>query len=119
VGGTGFTGGSKVPVENTQGGQGTRDSHWRYFALGNELMVGFIFSGATPISRITVASLADLGYEVNDGAADPYSLPAGGALAPPQEDAIPLHEDIIPGPMYLVNEAGVVVDTIPAPPGRH
>jgi hypothetical protein len=36
-------------------------------------MTGFR-TGGTPLSRITVGSLADLGYTVDMGAADPYGL---------------------------------------------
>ncbi len=76
---SGISGG--VPVENTGGG-GTRDSHWRESTFGNELMTGWVGPGSSmPISRVTVASLADLGYTVNIAAADPYSLSASsGAL---------------------------------------
>jgi hypothetical protein len=63
-----------VPVENT-GGVGTRDSHWRETTFRNELMSGFIAAPGNPLSRVTVASLADLGYQVDLAAADPYSLP--------------------------------------------
>lgn len=65
-----------IPVENT-GGAGTRDSHWRETTLRNELMTGWLNSGTNPLSAITVGSLMDLGYEVNFGAADTYSLPFG------------------------------------------
>ena len=60
-----------VPVENI-GGRGTRDGHWRESVLGNELMTGFLNSGSNPLSLVTAASLADIGYQVNLGAADPY-----------------------------------------------
>jgi hypothetical protein len=63
-----------VPVENT-GGQGTRDGHWRETTLGNELMTGFINGGGNPLSTITIGSLLDMGYQVDFGAADPYTLP--------------------------------------------
>ncbi|MCZ6754870.1 MAG: hypothetical protein O7E49_06125, partial [Gemmatimonadetes bacterium] len=33
---------SAVPLENSQGGPGTRDSHWRESTFVNELMTGFI-----------------------------------------------------------------------------
>jgi hypothetical protein len=72
--GTSATG---VPVENTGGG-GTRDSHWRESIFGNELMTGFLNGGSNPLSRVTVASLADLGYVVNLNAADNYTPPGGG-----------------------------------------
>ncbi len=74
--------GSSIPVANT-GGSGTRDAHWRESVFDNELMTGYIDAGDNPISRVTVASLADLGYEVNLAAADSYSAPAqslGGQL---------------------------------------
>jgi hypothetical protein len=69
-----------VPVENS-GGSGTRDSHWREGVFGAELMTGYLNGGvANPLSRVTVASLADLGYQVNLNAADAYT-PAASASA--------------------------------------
>ncbi len=67
-------GSGSIPVENT-GGTGTRDGHWRESVFDNEIMTGFLNGGSNPISRLTIASLADLGYAVNLGAADPYTLP--------------------------------------------
>jgi hypothetical protein len=70
---------ASIPVENT-GGAGTANSHWRETVFGNELMTGFYNPGvANPLSRITIASLADLGYTVNYAAADPYAPPSGAA----------------------------------------
>jgi Leishmanolysin len=69
--------GNTIPVENT-GGPGTQDSHWREAILGPELMTGFLNDGDNPLSAVTVASLRDQGYQVNDAAADPYTL--GAAL---------------------------------------
>ena len=63
-----------VPVENT-GGPGTRDSHWRESVFNGEMMTGFVDVGGNPLSRMTVASLQDLGYQVNLAAAEPYTLP--------------------------------------------
>lgn len=62
-----------VPVENT-GGSGTRDSHWRESTFNTELMTGFLDSGVVPISALTVGSLRDIGFTVNDAAADPYTI---------------------------------------------
>ena len=70
-----------VPVANT-GGRGTRDAHWREATFGNELLTGFINPGFNPVSRITVAQWADLGYVVDLDAADPYT-PPGGFQGPP------------------------------------
>ena len=64
----------RVPVENT-GGPGTADSHWRETVFRNELMSGFISAAGNPLSRITVASLEDLGYAVDFNAAEEYALP--------------------------------------------
>lgn len=69
-----------VPVANT-GGPGTRDAHWREAVFGNELMTGFINQGVNPISRLTIASLTDLGYQVNLEAADAYTLPSSIMMA--------------------------------------
>jgi len=62
-----------VPVENI-GGAGTRDGHWRESVFKNELMSGYIAAPNNPISKLTVASLKDLGYEVDMNAAEPYSM---------------------------------------------
>ncbi|OHB78686.1 MAG: hypothetical protein A2W31_00905, partial [Planctomycetes bacterium RBG_16_64_10] len=72
---------TSIPVENT-GGPGTQDAHWRETVFGNELMTGFLDSGVeNPLSRVTVASLADVGYVVDLAAADAYALPAGLAAS--------------------------------------
>ena len=74
------TGPVAVPVENS-GGPGTRDSHWRETVFKNELMSGFIAAPNNPLSRLTVASLKDLGYVVDMAAAEPYALPNLMSLA--------------------------------------
>lgn len=69
-----------VPLE-TGMGPGSNDSHWRESLFGAELMSPALNGGvANPASRITVASLADIGYQVNMNAADLYTPPAGGAV---------------------------------------
>ena len=70
LGGTG-----NVPVENT-GGPGTAEGHWRETTFASELMSGFIGAAGNPLSRMTAASLGDLGYQVDLDAAEPYALPA-------------------------------------------
>jgi hypothetical protein len=65
----------RVPVENT-GQPGTRDVHWRDRTFANELMTGFVNAAPNPLSRVTVASLEDLGYQVDTDAADDFELPA-------------------------------------------
>ena len=74
------TGPVAVPVENT-GGPGTKNSHWRETIFRNELMTGFVNGPPNPLSRVTVASLQDLGYVVDISKAEAYSLPSLLALA--------------------------------------
>jgi hypothetical protein len=63
---------TSVPVEGSQGSDGTINSHWRESTFGNELMTGFINSGTNPLSVMSIRSLEDLGYTVNPAVADPY-----------------------------------------------
>lgn len=71
--------GRAVPVENT-GGPGTADAHWRESVFQAELMTGYIESAGVPmpLSRITIASMRDLGYGVNSAVGDTY---AGSLMA--------------------------------------
>lgn len=62
-----------VPVENT-GGPGTADGHWRETIFRNELMSGFISQPGNPLSRVTAASLEDMGYVVNMDVTEPFVL---------------------------------------------
>ena len=95
------TGPTAVPVENT-GGPGTANSHWRETVFHNELMSGFIAAPGNPLSRVTVGSLSDIGYEVDLDAADPYSLAnlfelaEAGALAVEQDNLALTMLPIIP-----------------------
>src|SRR5207237_3265665 len=61
----------RVPLENI-GGPGTAGSHWRRSVFGNELMNGFAGSGLQPLSLLTLQAMADMGYIVNTGAAEPW-----------------------------------------------
>ncbi len=99
IGGTIFSG-SVVPVEN-QGGAGTRDAHWRNSVFGRELMQGYAVTGGMPLSRVTAASLADLGYTIAIANADPFRL-AGSLRAGPTVQ-IPLVNDMLDGPLYEVS----------------
>lgn len=73
---------NNVPVEGNNAGPGTADSHWRDSTFGAELMTGYINSGVkNSISRLTVASLEDMGYQVNMDAADDYVIPSPSLVA--------------------------------------
>lgn len=67
---------SSVPVEN-MGGPGTRDAHWRERVFANELMTGYVSRPGVPnpLSRLTVASLEDIGYAIDFHEAEPFALP--------------------------------------------
>lgn len=62
-----------VPIEN-QGGPGVRDCHWRESVFGSELMTSYVGDQGHPISRLTIASLKDIGYQVDLNSADSYNL---------------------------------------------
>lgn len=61
-----------LPVE-LEGGRGTANVHWDDECLSHELMTGFL-SGGMLLSKVTIGTLEDIGYEVNYGAADPYTM---------------------------------------------
>jgi len=91
-----------VPVENT-GGPGTADGHWRESVFRNELMSGFIAAPNNPLSRLTVASLQDMGYVVDLSKAEPYKLPnllalaaAGATSTHDEPHALPIIPMVVP-----------------------
>jgi hypothetical protein len=108
VGGNNYQG-EKVPVEDT-GGAGTADAHWRESVFGNELMTGFV-DPTDPLSRVTVSSLADLGYVVNVAGADPYTL-APGLRAFAHGPRAELKNDLLRLPIHVVDEGGRVVKIV-------
>ncbi len=66
-----------VPVED-DGGSGQNSLHWQEGVFGNELMTTTLPDGGNRLSRMTLASLHDLGYEVDLATADTYLLPSPG-----------------------------------------
>ena len=118
AGGTAYTGGASVPVEN-QAQEGASDAHWRESVLRLELMTPELRPGANnPLSAITVGSLADLGYSVDGSGADQFtgtfSAPArltapGGRVI---NRVINLENDIYRGPLQVVDHSGNVIRTI-------
>jgi len=123
VGGNTYTGGQKVPVENcvtgvpTSCGSGTINSHWREAVLRNELMTGYLNSGENPLSVLTVASLKDLGYVVDEAKADFFfvqtNLMAGAGLQA-MDQGIHLKDDIEKGPIVIVGADGRPVGSTPS-----
>jgi hypothetical protein len=108
--------GNPVPVEGNQYPVGTRDSHWKTSVFGRELMQGFAKAGGMPLSRVTVASLQDMGYVVNIAAADAFMItspilagfPQASLVAPEQA----LHDDL-PHPLIGVDARGRTVRVTP------
>lgn len=75
---------SGVPVEDCVGiagcGAGTINSHWKEGTFTNELMTGYINGGINPFSKMSIQSLADLGYGVDATQGDEYSLTPSASL---------------------------------------
>ena len=113
AGGTAYTGGAKVPVANVRStfSPGV-NSHWRKSVIDNEIMT--LARDGDKLSAITVQALADMGYVVDASRADPYTLPGlGGAPAAARpddpDDAFDLSDDVIRGPVVIVDKDGKVV----------
>jgi len=128
AGGTNYTDGDKVPVENCRG-VGSGDSHWRelYWSdevrksecaegevlLGGELMGPRYNRGMrSRLSNITLQSLADMGYAVDASEAESYSLPEPGAERVDPEQMIDYGDDVMKGPITLRDRNGRIVRLI-------
>jgi len=113
AGGTTYTGGAKVPVENTAE-EGSADGHWRESVLGEEIMTPFFVRGQRePLSAITVESLADVGYRIDISQADAFSkVFTSPAPAPDPRLVIDLRGDIRQGPTIEVDAKGRIVRVI-------
>ena len=78
LGGASHAGG-KVPVENDVQvyGPSSVDSHWREAVFATELMTPRLSASSSeqPLSRVTLAALADLGYDVDYTRAESFALP--------------------------------------------
>src|SRR5262249_30176302 len=62
-----------VPIERN-GGSGTQGRHWDDDKLPREMMSGMVEQSGKLISRVTVASLQDLGWVVDLDNAENYAL---------------------------------------------
>jgi hypothetical protein len=120
VGGGGYAGGGKVPVENTGAlDDGSNCAHWRETVFGAELMTPALDAGVSnPLSIVTVQSLGDLGYAVTNGGADGYALPApgpAGAAAREGGAGVVLLNDVLPTPLLRIRPDGRVEVVRPGP----
>jgi hypothetical protein len=110
--------GVDVPVENCVGipgcGLGTRDGHWRESIFTSEIMTGYYNRGvANPFSAVSAAAMRDLGYGVDDTAADAFVLPLvlGGFRSGGTTDR-PLREELSPWPILVMDEQGRVLERL-------
>ena len=106
AGGLAYEEGRKVPVED-------QGSHWRSPVIHGEIMAVGWSTGI--VSAITVQALADLGHGVDVSKADPYTLPAqgqGDVAADAAETAFELGDDVLRGPVMVVDKDGKVVRVI-------
>ena len=116
AGGEGYPGG-KVPVEDQPGlGGSGRLVHWRRRVIPDDVMsVG----GGDLVTAITLQALADRGHEVDLSKADPYTLPGhaqgdvqGAAVAAEESVWELLVDDVIEGPVVVVDKTGKVIRVI-------
>ncbi len=65
--------GNLIPLENVGGG-GSVNHHWRESVLEAEVMTSIVESSGVPmpLTAITIAAMADLGYAVNPDVADAF-----------------------------------------------
>jgi hypothetical protein len=94
-----------VPVENV-GAWGTVLVHWRESVFRTEIMTGYAERTGTPmpLSRVTIASMGDLGYDVDVTEADEYTLPV--QPAPPSFLLETSGYDVVlPGPVKVLPDA--------------
>jgi hypothetical protein len=99
--------GTTPPVENLFGA-GTAGTHWRESVFHAELMTGLIEAPGVPmpLSKVTIASMKDLGYAVDYSQADVF---VGNlrAAAISTGSSSPLGERIT-GPKFHVSPLGVI-----------
>jgi hypothetical protein len=106
----GGTSAAGVPVANV-GPVGTRDVHWREGVFVTELMSSSYQAGVlNPLSAITIASLADLGYLVSYTTADAFTVqPPGQIVAPVRAQNVRASThpmDVVITPMIFIDRQG-------------
>ena len=68
---------SGTPPIELDGGPGTAGGHFDEVCFGNMLMTGYLNGGVSnPLSKLSIAALDDMGYDVDYSAADPYTPPS-------------------------------------------
>ncbi len=93
---------TSVPLED-QFGPGSCEGHWRESVFKKELMTSYLNGGTNPLSRLSIASLEDLGYAVSYNSAETFSLTASVGAQPQGFPAVPHSLPVFP--------TGVIDDT--------
>lgn len=110
IGGDAYTGGEIVPVENDTASfsTGSLDGHWREDVFVEEIMTTAANLPDNPLSVVTIGQFEDLGYDVNYGAADSYTLPLPAIISGLRVTGatIDLSGDVWRGPLYAVDPDG-------------
>ncbi len=99
---------STVPVHSADG-VGSKFSHWRESLFTNELMTPFLTAGATPLSAMTIQSLADLGYVVSTTSAQPFTVTGSFLRASLMADESGAAFDEAVRPRYQVTDRGELI----------
>ena len=114
AGGTVYMG-NKVPISSGD------YSHWRKDVFGHEGMTSSVDAGGTiRFSAITLQAMADVGYLVDVSLADDYQLanPVPPDIAADHAGQVfDLSNDVVQGPVRVLDRDGRVMRVIPPPPG--
>ncbi len=113
-------GSDDVPVENDHG-RGTKCGHWDEETFDTELMTGFAEGTLPlPLSRMTIASLEDLGYVVDKNVADPYQLPSCSPTCLRADDGLDIAgREIILAPKFVLEPDGSLTPLETQTPPQH
>jgi Leishmanolysin len=90
-----------VPVENGFG-SGSCEGHWRESVFKKELMTSFLNSGTNPLSRLSIASMEDLGYTVSYSSAELFTLSLPDLL--PQAQPLKTTQTILIRPTSVIDD---------------
>lgn len=107
---------TSVPLEDGQNGGGGADAHWEEDVFDNEIMTGVLQAAtANPLSVLTIAALWDMGYVVDMGQAEAYTLSGAPLTA---QGASPSGFELRELPFPEVMEVGPDGRPRPLPPRR-
>jgi hypothetical protein len=94
-------------------GAGTINSHWKESVFRTEMMTGYLNAGSNPFSKMTMQSLADIGYQTTFFTADAYVVPPPSLMSLFEAPTIKLGEPT--GPIAKVDAQGRITHRFPQP----